>query len=172
MNVNSDAIKPIVQDLSHLLADSYVLYIKTQNFHWNVTGPQFTVYHKFFEELYEGLKEAIDEIAERIRMLGSYAPGSLAEFQGLTRLAEVPASSFSALEMLQILLDDHRHIRINLIKAIEQTTRFNDFGTADFLTGRLRSHEKEIWMLESHLKCGCADGCGCKQCCGCKKQKN
>ncbi|MCS7025316.1 MAG: DNA starvation/stationary phase protection protein [Bryobacteraceae bacterium] len=138
--------------LRSLLADEYVLYTKTRNFHWNVTGPRFHDLHKFFEDQYNFLDEKIDEIAERIRSLGGVAPGSLAEFLASARLVEHAGELSSADVMLERLLTDHetviRHLREDLKRADEE---FGDAGTSDFLTGLMEDHEKMAWMLRAML---------------------
>jgi starvation-inducible DNA-binding protein len=137
--------------LNTLLADEFTLYAKTRNYHWNVTGHNFAELHKFFESQYEQLDEIVDEVAERVRMLGHYSLGSLNAFSKAARLTEGQDESTSA-KMIQNLLDDHETIiRIlrNDINAV--TDNFKDAGTADFLTGVMESHEKMAWMLRSHL---------------------
>lgn len=137
--------------LARLLADSYVLYLKTQHFHWNVTGPFFGPLHSLFNELYDDLFEAIDLIAERIRALGAFAPGSFSQFAELTCIEEergVP----SAEEMVDQLLEDNTKI-INTINAVFQLTRDHaDEGTATLLADRLDVHGKANWKLRSILE--------------------
>jgi starvation-inducible DNA-binding protein len=139
--------------LAELLADEYVLYTKTRNFHWNVIGMQFSELHKFFESQYEGLNELIDEIAERIRALGEPAPGSLAEFLKFARLQESPGRTEQGAEMLSQLARDH-HALIQQYRAEigKVTDKHGDAGTGDFLTGLMEQHEKIAWMLRSHLE--------------------
>ena len=136
--------------LNPLLADEYVLYTKTRNFHWNVTGPHFHDLHKFFESQYEDLDEKIDEIAEWIRSLGDKSPGSLAQFLAATRLKEVGSEPAKAHEMVKDLLSDHetiiRQLRGDLAIAADQ---FHAADVADFLTGLVEDHEKMAWMLRS-----------------------
>ncbi len=136
--------------LESLLADEYVLYTKTRNFHWNVTGPRFHDLHKFFEGQYEAIDEVIDEVAERIRALGENAPGSLAEFLAAARLKEAAGKSLPADEMVTVLLADHESLAKTLRKDIDRCgDEFKDVGTQDFLTGLLEQHEKQAWMLRS-----------------------
>lgn len=139
--------------LSPLLADEYVLYTKTRNYHWNVVGPQFNDLHKFFQEQYEALDDVVDEVAERATTLGGHAVGTLAEFVQLTRLKEQPARYPDAREMLANLLADHeaiiRTLRRDLQTADEQ---HHDIGTNDFLTGLMQKHEKMAWMLRAFLE--------------------
>ncbi len=137
--------------LNILLADEFALYAKTRNYHWNVTGPGFIEMHKFFEGQYEQLDEMMDEVAERVRMLGHYSLGSLNAFAKATRLTEGQDET-NAAKMIQNLLDDHETIIRQVRGEIDLITdKYNDAGTADFLTGIMESHEKMAWMLRSHL---------------------
>ena len=144
----------VIAILNTLLADEYLLYTKTRNYHWNVTGPQFNDLHKFFEAQYEALDDVVDEVAERSRALGGRAAGSLEEFRKLARLGEdaigkVPA----AREMLATLLADHEALARALRADVDTVTdKHRDTGTADFLTGLLEQHEKAAWMLRSFLE--------------------
>lgn len=140
----------IMQHLEIWLADSYLLYLKTQNFHWNVIDPKFYSLHKMFEEQYEELVKGIDEIAERIRMLGLKSPGSMKEFLEVATLNE-SEGNFSANEMIIILLNDHQAIANYLRAEIEEMTNFSDHGTADLMIQRLRFHEKTAWMLQASI---------------------
>lgn len=141
----------VLSVLGLLLADEHVLYIKTRNFHWNVTGLDFGALHKFFEEQYTELAETIDEVAERIRMLGGVAPGSMKEFLKLARLDEQPGGKLEAEKMIAALLSDHESVIRSLREAIEIAGGAGDAGTNDFLTGLLEDHEKKAWMLRAHL---------------------
>lgn len=143
--------KQLSEELSTFLADTYLVYVKSQNFHWNVTDPKFHSLHEFFEEQYEELAEAADLIAERIRAVGEKSPGSMREFLGLTRLSE-SENHLSADEMLKALLNDHSSIIVWLRNAIEQAIKWGDQGTADLYIERLRVHEKTAWMIRSHQK--------------------
>ena len=140
----------IVKILNTVLADEYVLYTKTRNYHWNVTGPQFNDLHKFFEAQYEALNEVVDDVAERARSLGGKALGTLAEFSQHTRLQEQPGKQPPALSMVANLQADHeamvRTLRADLETVME---KHNDAGTNDFLTGLMEKHEKMAWMLRS-----------------------
>jgi starvation-inducible DNA-binding protein len=156
MSVNiglTDDDRPrVVAILNTLLADEFLLYTKTRNFHWNVTGPQFNDLHKFFEAQYEALDETIDEVAERARALGGRAAGSLEEFRATARLGEKPGATPSARDMLATLLADHEALVRSLREDITTVNdRHHDVGTADFLTGLLEQHEKTAWMLRSFL---------------------
>lgn len=137
--------------LADMLADTYVLYVKTQNFHWNIIDSRFYSLHLLFEKQYEELAEAVDELAERIRMLGERAPGSMAEFLKLTSLQE-PTSPLSGNQMIQALANDHKVIADRLRPAISEATELGDDGTMDLFTNHLRMHEKASWFLQSHLE--------------------
>ena len=140
----------IVEGLSKLLADSYTLYLKTHNYHWNVTGPMFTTLHELFEEHYLELAEAVDVIAERIRALGEFAPGSYQAFSKLTEIkeeTEVPDAN----EMINNLLDSHETIIRHARKVITSDAIEGDEVSADLLTQRMEFHEKTAWMLRSLL---------------------
>lgn len=140
-----------IQGLKVLLANTYTLYLKTQNYHWNVTGPSFIMLHEFFEKHYESLAEAVDEIAERIRMLGAEAPGSFQEFLTLKTLDEAK-KGLNATAMINDLVEDHDTIRRTILMLLEQAHNENDEVTQDLLIERLKNHEKLAWMLRSHLK--------------------
>jgi starvation-inducible DNA-binding protein len=140
----------VVKILNTLLADEYVLYTKTRNYHWNVVGPQFNDLHKFFAEQYEALDEIVDEVAERARTLGGRSLATLAEFQEVSRLKEHPGQYPAADDMLENLLADHeatiRHLRTD---ADTVGIEHHDAGTNDFLIGLLEKHEKMAWMLRA-----------------------
>jgi len=143
----------VVGVLNTLLADEYVLYTKTRNYHWNVVSPRFNDLHKFFESQYVQLGEIVDDVAERVRFLGGWSSGTLREFLDQTRLKESPGKHPEAQEMIADLLADHeaiiRSLRTDLQTADE---KFKDIGTNDFLTGLLQSHEKTAWMLRACLE--------------------
>lgn len=141
----------IVKNLTVFLANSYILYVKTQNFHWNVVDPRFYSLHKFFEEQYEAFQEGIDEIAERIRMLQAKSPGSMTEFLKLGTLKESSAKSLSANQMIYELLVDHEAVIKDLHRDIAKANAAGDDGTADMMIQRIRFHEKASWMLRSHI---------------------
>lgn len=143
----------IAHELAKLLADEFVLYTKTRNAHWNVEGPDFFDKHNFFEAQYNELATVIDEVAERIRTLGHYSPGSLKEFLELTELTELPKGKGTSESFIRDLLSDHEGIIVRLRESIDPIeTKGNDIGTSDYLTGLLSKHEKMAWMLRSHLK--------------------
>lgn len=138
----------IVEGLSRLLADTYSLYLKTHNFHWNVTGPMFKTLHTMFEEQYLELAPAVDQIAERIRALGAPAPGSYREFAELTKVPEVDTPP-GAMEMVRTLVDDHETVVQTARSIFPRVQEAADEATADLLTQRLQIHEKTAWMLRS-----------------------
>ncbi len=139
--------------LNRLLADEFVLCAKTRNYHWNVTGIRFNDLHRFFESQYKQLDELMDSAAERVRMLGFYAKGSLEQYIKLSHLKEPIGDLPEALEMLKNLLDDHETIIRHLRQAVNKDdTTYHDSGTADFLTGIMETHEKMAWMLRSYLQ--------------------
>ncbi len=142
----------MIQRLNKVLADEQLLYTKTRNYHWNVTGIHFSQLHELFEEQYNSLQLIADEVAERSRMLGGTAVGTMAEFLEQTRLSETPGASPSAPDMLTNLLDDHEQIITALRDDIKACTEeFNDEGTADLLIGTMRAHEKMAWMLRAMI---------------------
>ena len=144
-------LQPLATMLNTLLADETVLYTKTRNYHWNVTGPNFIQMHKLFESQYAELAEVIDSVAERSRSLGHYAVGSLKQYLELTRLTEDQQPT-DAKQMIQYLLDDHETIiRILRTDVAAATDQYKDAGTGDFLTGLLEQHEKTAWFLRAHL---------------------
>jgi len=143
--------KTIADGLSHLLADTYSLYLKTHNFHWNVTGPMFQTLHVMFETQYDELAIAVDLIAERIRALGHPAPGTYGDYQRLSAIAEtvgVPKATDMIAELVQGQETVVRTAR-SLFPAVEVA---HDEATADLLTQRIQLHEKTAWMLRSLLE--------------------
>jgi starvation-inducible DNA-binding protein len=140
-----------VEALSRLLADSYTLYLKTHNFHWNVRGPMFTTLHTLFETQYTELALAVDEIAERIRAIGAPAPGSYAAFAKLTGIKEserVP----SAVEMVKRLTGDQELVVRSARALLEVAQAADDEVSGDLAIARMQVHEKNAWMLRSHLE--------------------
>jgi starvation-inducible DNA-binding protein len=140
----------IAGGLSRLLADSYTLYLKTHNYHWNVTGPHFNTLHTMFETQYTELATAVDEIAERIRALGVKAPGSYAEFAQLASVDEARGDE-SAEDMIRALVTGQEAVVRTAREAFPAAERANDEPTADLLTQRMQIHEKNAWMLRSML---------------------
>jgi starvation-inducible DNA-binding protein len=141
----------IAGGLSRLLADSYTLYLKTHNFHWNVTGPMFNTLHLMFEAQYTELALAVDLIAERIRALGVVAPGSYTQFAKLTGIPEETGNP-DAMEMLRQLVKDHETVTRTAREMFPAVEKANDESTADLLTQRMQLHEKTAWMLRSMLQ--------------------
>lgn len=141
----------VAESLALLLADTYVLYVKTQGFHWNVTGARFYQLHLFFESQYRELAEAIDEIAEQLRVQRRWAPGSMNEFLSLATLKESSGHQ-SENEMLKDLYEDHVSLKNWLLQWIEASQKAGDEGAADLFIKRLRVHEKAAWMIGSHLE--------------------
>ncbi|HYS16660.1 MAG TPA: DNA starvation/stationary phase protection protein [Candidatus Binatia bacterium] len=140
----------VVKILNALLADEYVLYTKTRNYHWNVVGPQFNDLHKFFAEQYEAIDDFVDDVAERARTLGGHSVATLSEFVEAARLKEHPGQYPSAEDMLENLLADHEAIVRQLrADADAAATNYHDMGTNDFLTGLMEEHEKMAWMLRA-----------------------
>jgi starvation-inducible DNA-binding protein len=141
----------IAEGLAKLLADSYTLYLKTHNFHWNVTGPMFNTLHAMFMTQYTELWNAVDPIAERIRALGHAAPGSYGQFGKLATVPDAPATPPKALEMVRILVDGHEAVARTARTIFPLADKAGDEPTADLLTQRLQVHEKTAWMLRSLL---------------------
>lgn len=152
IGLSSKSRDTVIELLARLLADEHVLYVKTRNFHWNVTGLDFGSLHALFESQYNGLAETIDEIAERLRSLGGTAPGSMKEFLKLARLDEQPGGKLPAEKMIAALLGDHEAVIRSLRADIKAADAAGDAGTNDFLVGLLEGHEKTAWMLRAHLE--------------------
>ena len=143
--------KKISKGLSHLLADSYTLYLKTHNFHWNVTGPMFQTLHLMFETQYTELALAVDLIAERIRSLGSFAPGSYTDFAKLSSIKDADGVP-KAKEMIRELIEGQEAVVRTARKLFPSVEKASDEATADLLTQRMQLHEKTAWMLRSLLE--------------------
>jgi starvation-inducible DNA-binding protein len=141
----------IVHELSKLLADTYVLYLKTHSFHWNVEGPMFQTLHQMFMEQYTETWNAVDLIAERIRSLGEYAPGTYREYARLARIKETEGVP-RAEEMVQLLIEGQEAVVRTAREALSVADAANDQPTLDLLTQRMQIHEKNAWMLRSLLK--------------------
>ena len=142
----------IVQGLSHLLADTYTLYLTTHNFHWNVTGPMFNSLHNMFMLQYTELWNAVDPVAERIRSLGHAAPGSYAQFGQLTSLPDAPVTPPKALEMIAILAQGHEAVARTARSLYPAVEKAHDEPTADLRTQRIGVHEQAAWMLRAMLE--------------------
>ncbi len=141
----------IADGLGRLLADSYTLYLKTHNYHWNVTGPMFTTLHTLFETQYTELALAVDEIAERIRSVGAFAPGSYTAFTKLSTVQEETGRP-EAKEMIRALVSDQEAVAEAARGVIVAAEAIRDQASADLATRRLDVHEKNAWMLRSHLE--------------------
>lgn len=139
--------------LAKLLADEFVLYTKTRNAHWNVTGDNFHAMHIFFENQYNQLDELIDSVAERMRKIGHFAPATLKSYLELTHLTEYSERTSDGLGFLKDLLNDHESIitflRGNITPFAEE---YKDYGTSDFLTSLLETHEEMAWMMRSYFR--------------------
>lgn len=149
--INNAATKTIVKHLSARLADSYLLLLKTQNYHWNVTGPNFQSLHTLFQTQYEELFLAVDEIAERIRALGEVAPGSYAQYVKIANVKEDKTAPKDWKAMVKNLLADHERLVRDLRAGIEAAEAGDDVTSADVFTQRLNAHEKTAWMLRVTL---------------------
>jgi starvation-inducible DNA-binding protein len=143
--------KAIAEGLSRLLADTYTLYLKTHNFHWNVTGPMFQTLHLMFETQYNELALAVDQIAERIRALGYPAPGSYAEYTKLASIKDAKGVP-GATKMIQELVAGQEAVVRTARSIFPVVEKANDEPTADLLTQRMQTHEKTAWMLRSLLE--------------------
>src|SRR5687768_12433540 len=141
----------IAHGLSRLLADTYVLYLKTHNFHWNVEGPMFQTLHQMFMAQYTETWNAIDLVAERIRSLGHYAPGTYREYLDLARVKETPGVP-KALQMVKLLIEGQDAVVRTAREVLPLAERADDEPTLDLLTQRMQVHEKNAWMLRSLLK--------------------
>lgn len=150
IGIKAEDRENIADGLSRLLADSYTLYLKTHNFHWNVTGPMFNTLHTMFEQQYTELATAVDEIAERIRALGVPAPGSYAQFSELTEIREERGAP-RAEDMIAQLVEDQETVVRTARSIFPVVDAASDEPTADLLTQRMQVHEKTAWMLRSMI---------------------
>lgn len=151
IGIDSKDREKIAHGLSCVLADSYSLYLKTHNFHWNVEGPMFNALHLMFMDQYTELWTALDAIAERIRAVGFPAPGTYRQFAKLTSIEETDGVP-EALDMVRLLVAGHEAVARTLRAAFGPVEKASDEATADLLTQRLQVHEKTAWMLRSLLK--------------------
>ena len=150
IGINEGDRKKIAQGLSRLLADTYTLYLKTHNFHWNVTGPMFQTLHLMFETQYNELALAVDLVAERIRALGYPAPGTYTEYARLSSIKEEPGVP-KADDMIRQLVEGQEAVVRTARSVFPTVDAANDEPTADLLTQRMQIHEKNAWMLRSLL---------------------
>jgi starvation-inducible DNA-binding protein len=151
IGISEEHREKIAKGLSKVLADSYLLYLKTHNYHWNVTGELFHQLHEQFEGQYTELAEAIDEIAERIRAIGFRAPGTFKEFNELTSIQE-DTDQPKALEMVKRLAKANEQVIRTAREALKPANEAEDEATIDLLTERLTVHSKTAWILRSHLE--------------------
>ncbi len=151
IGITEEQREKIAEGLSRLLADSYTLYLKTHNFHWNVTGPMFTTLHTLFETHYTELAMAVDEIAERIRALGMPAPGSYKQFAELSAIEEETGTP-NAEDMIKQLIEGQQTVVRTARSVFPLVDEANDEPSADLLTQRMQIHEKNAWMLRSLLE--------------------
>lgn len=143
----------VSNELAKLLADEFVLYTKTRNAHWNVTGDNFHANHIFFENQYKQLDEIIDSVAERMRKIGHYAPASLKTYLELTHLTEYSERTNDGLGFMKDLLQDHESI-IDFLRGniTPFANDYKDYGSSDFITGLLEIHEEMAWMIRSYFR--------------------
>ncbi|MEM9169167.1 MAG: DNA starvation/stationary phase protection protein [Pseudomonadota bacterium] len=147
--LDDNARAAVAQSLNEVLADTYVLYMKTHAYHWNVTGPQFVTLHTLFEEQYREMWAALDEIAERVRALGVYAPASGKAFDEFAQIESAEDAPPAADAMVKTLLADHETLIRRARAALETASDANDSASEDLLTVRVQAHEKTAWMLRS-----------------------
>jgi len=153
IGIKQENISKVVDVLTKVLADEFILYTKTKRAHWNVEGPDFYNKHLFFEQQYDAIDEIVDTVAERIRALGHYAPATLKSFLALTHLSEELQEKNDSTGFIKELLIDHESIIIYLRENINYIANdLQDAGTSDFITGLVENHEKMAWMLRAHLK--------------------
>ena len=153
IGLNDEARLEVGQMLNLILADEYVLYATTRDYHWNVTGPEFRSLHQQFEEQYDRIAQWIDDVAERARAIGVGARGNWADLTKAARTSADPGVGLAAEHMLAELLALHEELIVQLRTDSEACTeRFKDAGTADFLTGLMEQHEKIAWMLRAQLE--------------------
>jgi starvation-inducible DNA-binding protein len=148
----NDSSKTMAETLARVLANTYTLYLKTHNYHWNVTGPQFASLHTLFETQYTELAGAVDTIAERIRALGHVAPGSYAAFGKLSEVKEAPDSPPEAMQMIRELAADNEALIKLAEKANDIAEEGNDVASGDMMIERMQVHAKAAWMLRAHLE--------------------
>ena len=142
----------IAKNLSRLLAETYTLYLKTHKYHWNVTGPMFQTLHTMFETQYTELALAVDQIAERIRVMGVKSPGSYQEFVELSSVKDDPSTDISSKAMLSNLLKDHEQVVRTSKEILPVLSGANDEGTTSLLGARIEYHEKTAWMIKSSIE--------------------
>lgn len=144
--------KEVANNLEEILATSYTLYTKAQKFHWNIESELFDQLHNSFEEIYQQLAEFNDEVAERIRALGFYSPGSLGVFKELSKIEESNNKEKEVKEMIKTLLADYESLIRLMRKVCIKAEQMEDFSTSDLLSAKIREFEKKAWMLRSKLQ--------------------
>jgi starvation-inducible DNA-binding protein len=149
IGLDENVRKSVAEALNSVLADTYALYMKTHSFHWNVTGPQFHTLHTMFEEQYREMWTALDEIAERVRALGVFAPASGKQFAELSAIDSADTEPPAATAMVERLLSDHETLIKRARDGLAIAEEAGDAASADLLTVRIQSHEKTAWMLRS-----------------------
>lgn len=152
IGISKSERETIAQNLSRVLADTYMLYIKTHAYHWNVTGPMFSSLHLLFEKQYTELHDTTDLLAERIRALGHFAPGSYATYARMTTIREDNEEVPAALSMVRNLVEGHEALSRSAREAYKVANGSDDQATVDLLTGVIEASEKSAWMLRSHLE--------------------
>ena len=140
--------KQVIEELQHILGDTFTLYFKTHSYHWNVEGPHFDALHKLFGDQYTEMWAAMDDIAERIRALGDYAPSTVVEMMKPSDL-KLSSKKMKAMDMVKDLASDHETLSKHLAAAIEKASEVGDEVTADLLIGRQTVHDKAAWMLNA-----------------------
>ncbi|MEM5565064.1 DNA starvation/stationary phase protection protein [Psychroserpens sp. AS72] len=153
IGISAENRQAITDHLSKILADEFVLYSKTLNFHWNIEGPDFHAVHVYLETLYEEQQDVVDTVAEKIRMIGHYVPATLEKYSQLTHLTEKTKGKNDSQSIFAELLEDHESIIMFLREEIKPIAdKWQADGISDYLTGLMEQHEKTAWMLRSHLK--------------------
>lgn len=150
--LDANARAAVAEALNGVLADTYVLYQTTHAYHWNVTGPQFPVLHAMFEEQYREMWAALDEIAERVRALGAFAPASGRVFASLATIESAEETPPKAEDMIRNLLAGHETLIRRAREALSAASEVNDAASEDLLTVRIQTHEKTAWMLRAMVE--------------------
>jgi starvation-inducible DNA-binding protein len=151
IGLSEESLQASVKLLSLLLSDEVMLYTKTRNYHWNVSGESFMELHKLFQSQYTELEETIDSVAERVGKMGGKSIGTMKEFLEQTRLKEYPGQYGTQNDMMLDLLNDHETLAVEIRKDVETSAKNKDAGTADFFTGILEQHETTAWVLRRYL---------------------
>lgn len=153
LGMTDEQTQGVVDILKRLLADEFLLYTKLRNYHWNVTGPRFKQLHELFESQYDALADVVDNVAERIRQYGAFAPGTTEEFVELARINEETAGVYPpAREMVSKIVADHEALVRYLRQDIETADDLDDVGTEDLLTGLMQDHQEMAWFLRATLE--------------------